>query len=89
MKRKSEHAGPKRGPDDGGEREIIPGIEQQIDENLRLIYQHALEESIPEPLQALADQLHEVLSRQERRTGSGGGSPNASRRQAAFAPPTA
>jgi hypothetical protein len=34
-------------------------IEQQIDENLRLIYRQCLEEGIPDSLRAIVDQLDE------------------------------
>lgn len=53
----------------GAETEIIPAIEQQIDENLRLIYRQCLEEGIPDSLRALVDRLDEETSHCARRNG--------------------
>lgn len=89
MERKPEHGDSRRGSStDRGGADVSPGIERQIDENLRLIYHQALEEGVPAPLQALADQLQELLSRDEPRNG-GGSSPNTPGQPSAFDPPTA
>ena len=62
MESRSEQNGSKPGSRDN----VSPGIERQIEENLRLIYQEALEEGIPPTLQALADKLQELLSGEDR-----------------------
>ena len=49
-------AAPRSGP---GAAALSPAIEQQINENLRRLYQQAAEEPIPERLRELLDRLKE------------------------------
>lgn len=47
----------------------VSPLDAQIDENLRLIYRHCVEEGIPESMRALVDRLGDQLARH--RTGAG------------------
>jgi len=42
-----------------GKRELPSSVEQQINENLRLLYQQQLDEELPDKLKALVAQLRE------------------------------
>lgn len=44
---------------DDGKRKLPSSVEQQINENLRLLYQQRLEEDLPDKLKALVAQLRD------------------------------
>lgn len=48
----------------GGKRKLPSSLEQQIDENLRLLYREQLQQELPERLQALVARLREGEGRQ-------------------------